>query len=325
MTERVAGSPRPAGLVLLVALSACAPGGAPASADREPVHVPHAPLESVPRVLVMTAMDSELAPLLELADVDGSVVVNGRTHHLGTLGGIPVVLTASGVSMVNATMSAQAAVDRLPVRAIVFTGIAGTPSPEVRIGDVTVASRWAEYQENVFTDPAREGWRRGWRNDEVPAFGFMHPQRVWTLTETGTPDHQELRMWFPVDEGLLAAGSALSAADVGLLRCHPDGPCLDQAPRILVGGSGVSGPTFVDDAAYRDYVWQTFGADALDMESAAVGHVAYTHGVPYVAVRGISDLAGGHRDGNRVASWLPVAAANAAAVTEALLQEWDPR
>ncbi len=47
-------------------------------------------------------------------------------------------------------------------------------------------------------------------------------------------------------------------------RHHPgaDGGCLPAQPKIVVGGNGVSGPTFVDNAAYRDWSWRTFRTDA---------------------------------------------------------------
>ena len=87
----------------------------------------------------------------------------------------------------------------------------------------------------------------------------------------------------------------------------------------------MSGPTFVDHADYRAYVWQTFQADALDMETAAVAHVAYTHDIPFLGVRGISDLAGGERGENEVRNFFGVAAVNAAVVTEAFVRAWASR
>ena len=72
---------------------------------------------------------------------------------------------------------------------------------------------------------------------------------------------------------------------------HEDSATVDFG-RVVVGGRGVSGPTRVDNAEYRQWVWEAFAADALDMESAAVAHVAYTNGVPFIAFRSLSDLAG---------------------------------
>lgn len=68
---------------------------------------------------------------------------------------------------------------------------------------------------------------------------------------------------------------------------------MDVDPVVILGGNGVSGPIFVDNAEYRDWVWDTFQADALDMETAAVAHVTYVNDVPFIAFRSLSDPAAG--------------------------------
>ena len=133
------------------------------------------------------------------------------------------------------------------------------------------------------------------------------------------PRQPETRFWFPVDEALLAsAGSA--ANDVTLARCTAEDRCLEAAPKIVVGGSGVSGSAFIDNAAFRTWAFETFGARVLDMESAAVAHVAYANDVPFLAVRSLADLAGGGEGANQMEVFLGLAAGNAAAVVKALLR-----
>ena len=89
---------------------------------------------------------------------------------------------------------------------------------------------------------------------------------------------------------------------------------------MVVGGNGVSGPAFVDNAAFREYTFQTFQANVLDMETAAMAHVAYANGVPYVAFRSLSDLAGGGEGENEIGTFLKIAADNSARVLLAYLQ-----
>ena len=59
--------------------------------------------------------------------------------------------------------------------------------------------------------------------------------------------------------------------------------------------------------------------DAVEMEGAAVGQVCARNGVPYLVVRTISDRADGSapEDFSKI---LPMAAANAAAVTRRILE-----
>ncbi|NKB90340.1 MAG: phosphorylase [Acidobacteria bacterium] len=303
--------PRSLTLAFSVALAACQP---PPATDQ-------APAAARARIAILTAMPIELAPFLDAAQIERREVINGRTHHVGTIDGADVVMAAFGISMVNATMGAQLVLDRFDVGAIVVAGIAGGASPEIRIGDVTVPARWVQYQEHVFTDASRTGWRRGWRNEDLGAYGMMYPQRVWATAPNIEADAEHLKLWFDVDGALLAATRAL-VADIALEQCTPGGECVEHEPVLRVGGNGASGPTFVDDAAYREWIWEVFAPDSFDMETAAIGHVAYANGVPYVGVRAISDMAGANPNENRVESFAPVAANNAAAVVRALIRNW---
>lgn len=61
----------------------------------------------------------------------------------------------------------------------------------------------------------------------------------------------------------------------------------------------MSGNGFVDNADYREWISRTFEASAVDQETAAIAQVAYTNGVPFIAFRGLSDLAGGREGPNR--------------------------
>ncbi len=131
----------------------------------------------------------------------------------------------------------------------------------------------------------------------------------------------EKREWFPADPQLLAL--ARQAADATVLRdCTPENKCLKRRPRIIVGGRGVSGQAFVDDKPFRLYARSTFRAEVLDMESAAVAHVAYVNKVPFIAFRSLSDLAGGGEGENEIGTFFRIAADNSARVVLAFLAAW---
>jgi adenosylhomocysteine nucleosidase len=49
---------------------------------------------------------------------------------------------------------------------------------------------------------------------------------------------------------------------------------------VVLGGNGVSGQAFVDNAGFREYTYRTFQANVLDMETAAMAHVAYATACP---------------------------------------------
>lgn len=81
----------------------------------------------------------------------------------------------------------------------------------------------------------------------------------------------------------------------GMPASYPGAPALveraQQRPGVLVGAM-VSGDSFVD-ATNVDEVRARFPrALTADMETAAIAQVCYSFGIPYVAVRGVSDLCG---------------------------------
>jgi nucleoside phosphorylase len=114
--------------------------------------------------------------------------------------------------------------------------------------------------------------------------------------------------------------AASVATNITLAKSSGGDVVLDYQPVVVPGGNGVSGPTFVDNAAYREYVFNTFEAKALDMESAALAHVATQFGVKFLVFRSLSDLAGGDAAGNVLSVFFSVAAANAVATMSAFME-----
>ena len=276
-------------------------------------------LDAVPRVAVVVAFEPEWTVLkASLADTR-SHSANGVEFVTGTLSGRKVVLFLSGISMVNAAMNMQLALDRFDVTGIVVSGIAGGVDPNLQIGDVVVAARWGQYLEAVFAREVDGKFQLPpWAKAPFPNYGMIFPGDIGVRTAKGA----ERRFWFDADAGMLAAAANIGAID--LKRCTAEQACLPGAPRLVVGGNGVSGQAFVDNAAFRQYVFKTFEAQVLDMESAAVAMVAYANGVPFIAFRSLSDLAGGDQGANEVRTFFQLASDNSAAVVQRFLALWTP-
>ena len=127
-------------------------------AEATAVPVPaHGARDDVPRIAVVSAFAPELT-ILKHDLVDAAAHrVNGVEFTTGRLEGRDVVLFLSGISMVNAAMTAQLALDHFAIDRIVFSGIAGGVAPELDIGDVVVADRWGQYLETVFARETEHG------------------------------------------------------------------------------------------------------------------------------------------------------------------------
>lgn len=281
-------------------------------------------LDPKPRVAVVSAFAPELKVLASRTQTERTVSANGVEFTLGRLAGEDVVLFLSGVSMVNAAMTTQLALDRFDVRAIVFSGIAGGVNPELAIGDVIVAERWGQYLESAFareTAPGSYAIPPFLSKPPYPNYGMMFPQPVNVRTAT-TPAGED-RFWFDADAAMLQAARGL-ADKLRLRQCAAADRCLGREPRVIVGGEGVSGQAFVDNKAFREHVFATFGADVLDMESAAVAHVAHANAKPLIVFRSLSDLAGGGEGANEMGTFFQLAADNSADAVAAFLETWSP-
>jgi adenosylhomocysteine nucleosidase len=275
-------------------------------------------LDHTPRIALITAFDPEFDALQSRIDGASVEKVKGIEIVLGRLGGKDVALMRTGISMVNAAMNTQLLLDNIEVRRIVVSGIAGGVDPGLHIGDVVIPDRWGQYLEAIYArqDSTGKFVLPSWAHKTFDNYGMIFPQPLDVVSPAVSGEVE--KFWFTADPALLAAASHLPGK-VALSHCDEAGNCLGTEPRIVLGGSGVSGQAFVDNAGFRGYAFATFHAEALEMETAAVATVAFSNGIPFIAVRSLSDLAGGEHDANAVRIFFKIAAKNAALTVEQLV------
>ncbi len=245
--------------------------------------------------------------------------VQGVKVVSGSLEGQPVLLMLSGVSMVNAALNTQFLIDHFPIKRIVFSGIAGGVDPALSVGDVIVPDRWIESMELTLARATPDGfkapdWMPGLTGQ--PGYGMMIPRGV----RVGNAHHpEEYRDAFAVDPDLFAIARS-AVGGLALKDCTASRACLDKAPKVVIGGTGVSSPAFVDNKEYREYLYTTFHARVTDMESAAVAQVAFRNEIPFIVFRSVSDLAGGDASTNQMNTFMQLAADNSATVVTAFMR-----
>jgi adenosylhomocysteine nucleosidase len=204
-----------------------------------------------PFVGIASAFPAESRPLAAALD-DVETIEIGRVIYIrGRVGETDVVLFVTGAGMVNAASRVQHAIDHFQLTALIFSGVAGALDPDLAPGTVIVPDAWANHQYMTITDDGRQAL----------------PVDLPPMARTAVPETD----LFPVDPALLLAARRL------------DG--------VTTGGAGVSGDAFVASAPMRDELRELYGAAIVDMESAAAAQVALLNGVPFVAVRAVSDSA----------------------------------
>lgn len=197
---------------------------------------------------LIAAMQIELEMLLEKTDVKEKKTVSGMTFTVGTLAEKTVVMTVCGEGKVNAALAAQTMILLYAPSLIINTGVAGSLSPDLGVGDTAVASAVCQHD----YDLSPLGYPKG---------------RV--LFPGGSADR------FPTDKAVSEAILDAAAA----LGVHT---------RL---GVIATGDVFVADDGLKASLVQAFDAIACEMEGGAIGHACTLAGVPFAAIRAISDNA----------------------------------
>ncbi|MFZ4820108.1 MAG: 5'-methylthioadenosine/S-adenosylhomocysteine nucleosidase [Limisphaerales bacterium] len=201
--------------------------------------------------------------------------------------GRDLLLFPSGVSMVNAAMNTQKALDHFQISHVFFAGIAGGINPERHIGDVVIPERWYHHSEAAYLNPRPDGTGYVLPDYFKPKrenLGFIFPDSVEVIREgMDKPESQE---FFDADPQLLAIAREA-------IHQVPPIQLGSRKAELTVGGNGISGPVFLDNRQYRQWAFRVWKADCLDMESTAIAQVCWANRTPFLIVRSLSDLAGG--------------------------------
>jgi nucleoside phosphorylase len=285
----------------MVVIAVAAPAGA--ASRPAPCDVAADTPAAAPYVIVLSAFPAELAPLVEAADIEDTVLVDGRPYYRGRLDGASVVLGLTLIGMVNAETQTRSVLRAFEAGALVMSGVAGSHH---RIGDVVVAAAWRE-----------EGRRKRRRvNAALLALarrGAAVPLEACTPVPPSSPDNPIVCM---------PHAPAVVFEDLGESGDDFDGEALACVP----GAGEIFGCELPEPAAATApaAIAEQY-PDAIDMETAAVARVAAEHRVPFVAMRAVSDGAGdplGDRGfPAQFFDYYALAARNAAAVTRAVIAE----
>ncbi|MEM7674076.1 MAG: 5'-methylthioadenosine/S-adenosylhomocysteine nucleosidase [Verrucomicrobiota bacterium] len=295
-------------------------------------------VDSEPLTAVVAAYRPEIEALIQEIErmPEGEIyrVIRhkGVTYHLGTVYGEPIVLFVTGMSIANAAMTIQMALDYFPVERVLYAGIAGAVNPELNLGDVVVPARWYYHDEHVYFNPSPEDsesyiladyyennspfFKKLYEGDpHLPRytnFGMIHPDEVSIIMDGW--DRPRRTAYFSATPELLELSEAA-------LKHLPDLTVGERVAQLTVGGNGVTGSVFLDNAEYRKWTRDVFKAEVTEMESAAVGQVCMINEVPWVIIRGVSDLAGGQKGKNDENIYDGLASEHAAKWLFALLKE----
>jgi futalosine hydrolase len=215
----------------------------------------------------------------------GIIVLAATSGEAASLEGAGAAVVVGGIGAVNTAYAlAGCLIGQARPSLVIQTGIAGAYVPAgVEVGSVLIATDEMYGDVGVITPS-------GWLPADVIGIPLVEARG-------GRPPRFNE---FPCDPGLVAAAAAIG------------GPLVARTGRFLTL-SQVTGVRELGDALYR-----RFNALCESMEGAAAAHVCALHDIPFLEVRGVSNLV---EDRDRDAWRIADAVRAAQAVTRRLIEQ----
>ena len=118
---------------------------------------------------IISAMDNEIALLLQNAEIDHVERRGSMDFHVGTLCGKNVVIIKGGIGKVRSAAGAAALLDSFGPARVIFTGIAGGVSDETQVLDVVVAEDLVQHDYGIMSNDGFE-WSEGTGGENCRVF-----------------------------------------------------------------------------------------------------------------------------------------------------------
>ena len=189
----------------------------------------------------------------------------------GEYHGFEIVATTAGMGTVNAAAAAQHLISAHGANAIIFSGIAGGLNPALHIGDVVIGERLRYLDtDTALIAESAPGL------EEFSSSDFLVELAEQTLRAHGFVDAA-------LSEG--DAATARAEADATLFRRNNT----DSEPQRFLRGTIATGDRFVSGAEAKAAAIAATQGDCVEMECAAIAHVAAKNGIDCLVLRAISD------------------------------------
>ncbi|XP_073146471.1 bark storage protein A-like isoform X2 [Henckelia pumila] len=224
--------------------------------------------------------------------------------------------------MVNAAAATQQMLDLFNIEGLIHFGISGNLNSSMNIGDVVIPNQFANTGLWDWLKPDAQVPKNDFAKLEVKEYnvprggnsslGMIGYRAEQFYSDAGEVDTAQQMLWFNVTSNWLQLASALQGLELD--KCVNSSLCLVNKPKVVLGMKASTANIFLDNGAYRNFLFQTFGVSSADMESTAVVMTSLSNGFPVLVIRGLSDLAGAQEGQNSIHLFGSLAASNVAKV-----------
>jgi adenosylhomocysteine nucleosidase len=216
-------------------------------------------------LLLVTAMPSEARHALELSAETVKDQLGPWPVWSLQIEGRNVRLLLTGIGMVNAGAALARALGETSPSAIVNYGCAGAHQRSIHPGDVVIGDRYIHHRAVTILPTGDE------RYSGVP----VDPNDVSRFVSS-----------FDADSALFE--SAVHSAEELQLEDWPGQPVGTRTPAVLTGAI-TSADTWTQSTDHIERIHSEHETLCEDMEAAALAQVAFMHGIPFLAIKDISN------------------------------------
>ncbi len=197
------------------------------------------------KIAIMGAMVEEIEPLLKIFGEYKTTQYAGNKYYETSYKGLELVAAYSKIGKVNASLTASSMIQHFGAQKLLFSGVAGAISGDLKIGDLIIATKLCQHDLDITV--------------------FGHPHGF-------------------VPEGKVYVDSDESLREIAKNVATKKGIKLKE-------GVIATGDQFIASEEKKNWIRDTFKADALEMEGASVAVVCDSLSVPFFVLRAISDSA----------------------------------
>ncbi|KAL5724727.1 hypothetical protein ACHQM5_007951 [Ranunculus cassubicifolius] len=224
------------------------------------------------------------------------VDLSGRRFNIGSILGVNVIYVMCGQRRLNAGITTQILIDVFDIKGIVHYGTSGSSNDSLSFGDVSIPKQVAftgSWKWKKFKSEEGELTELNIGNYNIPQKGKNMLGDIEYKTEEMFSEGEGMKQvfWLHMDPTWFSVASQLQ--NIKLEQCVNVTFCLPETPTVVYGLKGSTADIFVDNSAYRKFLFRKFQVATVDEESAAVVMTALSSKVPCIVIRGVSDLAGG--------------------------------
>ncbi|XP_050224484.1 bark storage protein B-like [Mercurialis annua] len=226
---------------------------------------------------------------------DPTIVLAGRTFHVGTIKGSTVVYVKTGEGIINAAACVQFLIDTFGVHGIIHYGSAGTVDDTLlKVGDIVLVGQVAYTGSfNWKSFETKKGQLKfgsyNYPEEGKNLLGSIDFQPSTLFTPSG---EKETVFWLPLDNSTWY-DKATKMQNLEFEQCINTTRCLPRTPVLVPSLRASTADLYLTNVAYREFVRDKFKVSIVDKETAAVVLVAITNEKPIIVFRGVSNTAGG--------------------------------